>query len=78
MQTDALIFASDARAKTSGEVCTLVYARPVTRLPQQLLLHSAALGHPVVGDRLHDADRRLDFRFRCSGENFCYCRGLNN
>eukprot|EP00439_Symbiodinium_sp_Y106_P045575 s673_g5.t2 len=46
-----------------GEVCTLIYARPVTRLPQQLLLHSVALGHPVVGDRLHDADRRLDFRF---------------
>lgn len=46
-----------------GEPCTLVELRPVTGHKQQLQLHCVALGHPVVGDTMHDADRRLDFRF---------------
>merc|ERR1712048_1044503 len=46
-----------------GEPCTLVELRPVTNHAQQLRLHCVALGHPVIGDEVHDADRRLDFRF---------------
>jgi len=46
-----------------GEPCTLAELRPVTCCPQQLRLHCVALGHPIVGDELHDADRRLDWRF---------------
>lgn len=47
----------------NGEPCTLVELRPVTGCPQQLLLHCVAVGHPIVGDETHDADRRLDWRF---------------
>lgn len=47
----------------AGEPCTLAEVRPVTRHPQQLQLHCAAAGHPIVGDCVHDADRRLDWRY---------------
>lgn len=47
----------------NGEPCTLVKMRPVTTCRQQLRLHCVAIGHPIVGDVLHEADRRLDFCF---------------
>jgi len=52
-----------AHGTYNGETCTLVELRPVTQVPQQCLLHCAAIGHPIVGDRMHDADRRLDWKF---------------
>ncbi|CAK9018611.1 Uncharacterized protein SCF082_LOCUS14158, partial [Durusdinium trenchii] len=52
--------------RVDGLPATLVLLRPKHRappVPQQLQLHCVAAGCPVLGDRLHDADRRLDFRF---------------
>lgn len=48
----------------AGTAATLALLRPLLRASdQQLLLHCAAAGCPVLGDRLHNGERRLDFRF---------------
>lgn len=52
-----------AHGTFANQPCTLVELRPVTHLPQQLRLHCVAVGHPIVGEAVHDADRRLDWRF---------------
>lgn len=46
-----------------GQHCTLVELRPVTAVPQQLRLHCVSIGHPIIGDELHAADRHLYFRY---------------
>lgn len=53
-----------AHGHLAGTTVTLALLRPLRRASdQQLLLHCAAAGCPVLGDRLHNEDRRLDFRF---------------
>lgn len=47
------------RALRRFEHYTLVEARPRTGRTHQLRVHFAALGHPVVGDRLYGAPSRL-------------------
>jgi len=62
-----------------GEPCTLAELRPVTKNPQQLRLHCVAAGHPIVGDIVHDADRRLDWRFEAAlaaPRLLLHCRSL--
>lgn len=65
---DAFTLARGLRhGRYEGEPCTLVELRPVSsRGAQQLQLHCVALGHPMLGDELHSADRRLDWRFDTS------------
>jgi len=63
-----------------GEPCTLAELRPVTKSPQQLRLHCVAAGHPIVGDTVHDADRRLDWRFEAAlaaPRLLLHCRSLS-
>lgn len=52
-----------AHGMYNGEICTLVELRPLTHVPRQCLLHCAAIGHPIVGDNIHDAERCLDWKF---------------
>ena len=46
---------SQARVLRRGAAATLVEVRPLTGRPQQVRIHLAAVGHPLVGDPMYAA-----------------------
>ena len=50
----------DTQQLESGEKVSRLKLIPVTGRTHQLRLHCAMLGHPIIGDRLYNADVQLD------------------
>lgn len=49
---------TEYRARDILSGCTLLEARPITGRMHQLRVHLAAIGHPVVGDRVYGPSRQ--------------------
>jgi 23S rRNA pseudouridine1911/1915/1917 synthase len=49
--------------------CALVESRPITGRPHQIRAHLAAVGHPIVGDKLYAHGDEVFRRFCDEGES---------
>ena len=52
-----------ARVTTAGDKFSVIRALPATGKTHQIRVHLAALGHPIVGDKIYGPDDRFYLRF---------------
>ena len=55
------------RETTAGEKFSVVRAIPLTGRTHQIRVHLAALGHPIVGDKIYGPDEQFYLQFIESG-----------